>query len=548
MSISCAISGEIPDEPVVSHVSGHIFERRLIEKWIEDKGTDPVNNEPLSIEQVTPIKNADTVIRPRAPAWTSIPGILKALQDEWDALMLHQYSLREQLQNTRQELSHTLYQHDAACRVIARLQRETAEAKEALSTLRPSGDAPLIKESQKLPSAAEIEAMKNNPIVAEEIVVGQETPAEGENRALTSTVIDEILKTNEELTKERKIRSKNKNAFPDVSTQDEIVNFGTAKEFSSFHSTAYPGILDMDINENLMPGHILTSGFDKQGVLFNTEDESIVQVLKGHSKKITRGIFHSTEAMAITASVDQTVKLWALNSQEEEKGQAVCLETCKIHNGTVAGLSLHPVGKYILTAGYDGVWNFLDLPSSTVLTRVTTPDTEYNSCMVHPDGRIFATGTSNGSASTVSIWDISEREQVANFDGHNDGVISISFSDNGYFMATGSKDGTCKIWDLRKLKCRETIPIAEKAPVNVEFDPSGTYLACSAGNTVKIFTTGRQWNEITDLEGHDGTITCCKWGKNAKQLYTGAMDNSVHVFECNMEAQEAQEMEDEQES
>lgn len=51
-SYFCSISGQKPEIPVVSPVSGCVFEKRLIIKYIEENGTDPVNGEKLEIDQV----------------------------------------------------------------------------------------------------------------------------------------------------------------------------------------------------------------------------------------------------------------------------------------------------------------------------------------------------------------------------------------------------------------------------------------------------------------------------------------------------------------
>jgi U4/U6 small nuclear ribonucleoprotein PRP4 len=43
-------------------------------------------------------------------------------------------------------------------------------------------------------------------------------------------------------------------------------------------------------------------------------------------------------------------------------------------------------------------------------------------------------------------------------DGHNQAIYSISFSPNGYQIATGAGDCTVRIWDMRSLKSLYNIP------------------------------------------------------------------------------------------
>ena len=42
---------------MVSPVSGHVFEKRLIEKYISENGTDPLNGDKLQVDMLIDIKS-----------------------------------------------------------------------------------------------------------------------------------------------------------------------------------------------------------------------------------------------------------------------------------------------------------------------------------------------------------------------------------------------------------------------------------------------------------------------------------------------------------
>lgn len=117
-----------------------------------------MTGEELTTDDLIDLRSS-RVVRPRPPTLTSIPSLLSVFQNEWDALALETYTLRQQLAQTRQELSTALYQHDAAVRVIARLTRERDEARDALSKVVISSGASATNgdrmhvDSQGLPEA-----------------------------------------------------------------------------------------------------------------------------------------------------------------------------------------------------------------------------------------------------------------------------------------------------------------------------------------------------------------------------------------------------------
>jgi len=509
MALVCAISNETPEHPVVSPISGCVYDKRLIEKYINDNGTDPMNGEKLSADELIDVK-VSPLVKPRPPSATSIPAILKSLQDEWDAVMLHSFTLRQQLQTARQELSHALYQHDAACRVIARLTKEVTAAREALATLKPQAGITAGPGSVAAPMAHPVYGADAGPERAEEPM---------EEAGMTDEVIQKLQDKATLLTAERKKRGK---TIPEgLATSEDIRNYRQLASHVGLHSAGNPGILSMDVCLK-DTAKIVTGGNDKNAVVFNKDTEQVMAILQGHTKKVTGVLYHPDEELVFTGSQDSTIRVWGVQQT------APCAHVIRAHDGPVTGLSLHATGDYVLSCSTDANWAFSDVRTGRVLTKVSDSSSQHalTCAQFHPDGLIFGTGTED---SVVKIWDLKERTNVANFPGHSGPITSISFSENGYYLATSADDSVVKLWDLRKLKNFKTISMEDNYEVkSLCFDLSGTYLAV-AGTDVRVYLC-KQWQEVAVFNDHTALATGVRFGNNSTFLASASMDRSLKIF------------------
>jgi len=485
---ACSLSGVVPEEPVVSLKSGHVFEKRLILKHIKQTGTCPITNADLGAEDLLDVK-ASQAVRPRAPSATSFPSLLSTFQNEWDATMLEMFQLKQHLQTVRQELAHALYQHDAACRVIVRLTQERDAARAALTN------------TQQNVAGAAAKAGAG--------AAGDDDKAE----------IAEIMKaTSKELSVGRKKRTKE--AQSKVTRREVLRKYGVAASHP-LHGATKPGILCLDIHPT-DETKVVTGGVDGNAIVFNRKAGKILATLKGHKKRVNQVAFHPTQNVVFTASADNTAAIWTADSAGKYSSNMLSQ-----HTDEVVGLSLHPSGRYMVTASKDKSWNFWDV--GTGQCKQTVADQKmssgYSRVSFHPDGEILSVATD-----VVRIFDVRSAQNVATFKAHVGSITGLSFSQNGFYLASSDENGTVKMWDLRKLENFYTIQEKDMSTIsNISFDRSGAYLGV-VGENVRVYQT-KGWGLVNTWKDHKAPVTDIRFGNQCSFFATVSKDRTLKIFE-----------------
>jgi len=113
-----------------------------------------------------------------------------------------------------------------------------------------------------------------------------------------------------------------------------------------------------------------------------------------------------------------------------------------------------------------------------------------------PAGDLLATGSEDG---TAKLWDLRSGRLVRTLRGHAGTVGSVAFARGGRTLATGGADGTVKLWDAASGRLLRTLL---DGGYPVAFSPNGRLLAAASGNAVNLWNT-RSWHLLTTLRGSD---------------------------------------------
>lgn len=121
-------------------------------------------------------------------------------------------------------------------------------------------------------------------------------------------------------------------------------------------------------------------------------------------------------------------------------------------------------------------------------------------------------------------------------EGHRSRVTSIAFNYGWTMLASGSDDGSIKIWDYEQGEIERTIKAHTRAVHSVAFAAKSRLLiSCSADLSIRVWDPSHKFANTQTLVGHDHTVSAVTVATdpstNKEFIVSASRDKTVRVWE-----------------
>ncbi len=204
-------------------------------------------------------------------------------------------------------------------------------------------------------------------------------------------------------------------------------------------------------------------------------------ILSTHAESVTV-MAYSPDGRALAIGSRDSVQLWNVATGK------VVFPTSGVHIGTgFMPVAISPDGRTLAASSQDGSARLWNIPSGSLLSKLTKVGADMKSIAFSPDGHILA--TSDGQ--TVGLWDIHDplRPVLPSGASLSNGadVTSIAFSSGGQTLAVSTQDGKIRLWTVSKRQLHRTLRGDGPGSTSVAFSPDGQALAAVDNRSVRLW-------------------------------------------------------------
>ncbi|KAK9111072.1 hypothetical protein Scep_018591 [Stephania cephalantha] len=177
----------------------------------------------------------------------------------------------------------------------------------------------------------------------------------------------------------------------------------------------------------------------------------------------------------------------------------------------------------LMTANNDAAVRVFDTEKFMLLNQFSFP-WSVNNTSVSPDGKLLAV---LGDSIDCLLADAQSGKAISYLKGHTDYCFASAWHPDGWVLATGSQDKTCRLWDVRKLSDPLDVLHGKIGAIRaIKFTSDGQFMAMAEpADFVHIYSaqSGYRKRQLIDLFGE---IAGVSFSPDSTALYIGVADRT----------------------
>ena len=272
---------------------------------------------------------------------------------------------------------------------------------------------------------------------------------------------------------------------------------------------------------------LITGAVSVETLGIDHHDQRLAMVLRGNTWSVS-SVAYTRDGRLVSGSDSGTVRIW-----DTRTGEASISLLCGT-DPTVTCVAVSQTGNALAAGTAQGsvyLWNLQDLhsPPLRLLAPGFGPFLATYAIAISPNGRLIIAGF---HVQILILWSVTTGQRIATLSGHKSVVCTVAFSPDGETIASGSADGTLRLWirmkDERPTKWRGLSPGG--AVNSVCFSPDGKRLATGLDNgVVQLWDVMNESNTET-LHGHTFGINSVEFSPDGSSLMSASDDHTVRIW------------------